>query len=122
MKKYAITFLSLIIFITGCNNIPEIDTNLMLDVSAAKEMLNTKDNIYLIDVRTSLEYDDYHIEGAINISSIEIEKIKEENIAKDDYIILYCQSGARSKEVYGKLKDMGYTNVYNTGSINNWVK
>ena len=39
---------------------------------------------------------------------------------KDQTIILYCQTGARSKKAYQTLKKLGYQNVYEVkGGINN---
>jgi len=122
MKKKLIVFLILVAFITGCgSSSAKTEEHKVISLEEAKEMLNTKNNVYLIDVRTMDEYNTNHIEGAINISSNELDKIASEDIKKDDYIIVYCLSGGRSKESYNKLKEMGYTNVYDFGSINNWV-
>jgi rhodanese-related sulfurtransferase len=39
---------------------------------------------------------------------------------KSRVIVLYCQSGARSKKAQTILKQMGYRNVYNIqGGLNN---
>ena len=122
MKKKLIVFLILVVFITGCGTeAPKKEDYKFITYEETKELMNTKSNVYLIDVRTMDEYNTKHIEGAINISSNELDKIASEDIKKDDYIIVYCLSGGRSKESYNKLKEMGYTNVYDFGSINNWV-
>ena len=67
----------------------------------------------LVDVRSRQEYDEGHKDGAICIPHYEIRN-KAETILKqkDKAIILYCQTGARSKKAYETLKKMGYTNVY----------
>ena len=39
----------------------------------------------------------------------------------DRVLLVYCRSGRRSKEAAQKLADMGYTNVYEFGGINEWT-
>ena len=79
----------------------------------------------LIDVRSSQEYGEGHINGAINIPSYNIKK-EIEKIVKDknQIIILYCATGARSKNSKIELEKIGYENVYNLkGGIDNiWSK
>ncbi len=72
----------------------------------------------IIDVRTKDEFNEKHIKGAQNIPLDEINSIKEK---KDKQIIVYCQSGNRSITAAKKLIDLGYTKVYNLGSIDNWT-
>ena len=68
----------------------------------------------LIDVRSKQEYEEGHIQGAINIPDYEIVRRVEKEISKKNQsIVLYCQYGSRSKDAYIKMKKMGYTNVYN---------
>ena len=79
----------------------------------------------LIDVRSSQEYDEDHINGAINIPLYNIKK-EIEKIAKDknQIIILYCATGARSKKAKTEIEKLGYENVYNLkGGIDSiWTK
>lgn len=76
----------------------------------------------IVDVRSEQEYKEGHIEGAINIPDYEINS----NIAdalsnKEKEIILYCQSGSRSKKAYKKLKKFGYQKVYSLyGGLENF--
>ena len=79
----------------------------------------------LIDVRSSQEYDEGHINGAINIPSYNIKNEIEKNIKnKNQPIILYCATGARSKTAKTELEKLGYENVYNLkgGMDSIWVK
>ena len=59
----------------------------------------------------------YDIYEPINIPLDYIEQI---NISFDREIIVYCQSGVRSKEAALKLLELGYENVKNMGGINNY--
>lgn len=70
------------------------------------------DNYLIIDVRSKNEYAEGHINGAINIP---LSVIKKENykIPKNKKILLYCQSGTRSKKAGKILEDLGYKEIYN---------
>lgn len=70
--------------------------------------------VYIIDVRSSQEFEEGHLDGAINISVYNIENEVEKIIKnKEDIIIVYCSSGTRSKNAKNILEKLGYTNVYN---------
>ena len=48
-------------------------------------------------------------------------KLKQANVnIKDNQIIVYCKSGKRSSEAKKKLEELGYSRVYDLGSIDNW--
>ncbi len=79
---------------------------------------------FLIDVRSSQEYEEGHINGAINLPVYNIEKqITKVVPNKNDVVILYCLTGNRSKKAKKILEKLGYTEVYNLkGGIDKiWV-
>ena len=82
------------------------------------EDIDLKD-YFVIDVRSKKEYEEGHLNGAINISSFSIRKnINKINTSKK--ILVYCQSGERSKKALKVLEDLGVKNVYNLkGGIEN---
>ena len=67
----------------------------------------------LVDVRSKQEFDEDHINGAINIPLNNINSITSKVKDKNKHIILYCSSGIRSKKAQKILKSQGYVNVYN---------
>ena len=68
----------------------------------------------LIDVRSKQEYNEGHLQGAINIPDFEIKyRVEKEVPKKNQLIILYCQYGGRSRNAMAIMKNMGYTNAYN---------
>jgi len=122
MKKILLIFVSVLLLV-GCNN-DKIDGESLYKTikgDLAYEFVTTS-KATLIDVRSYDEYEKNHIEGAINIPYDEItkDKIKAVTNSKIDNIIVYCQSGNKSKEAAIKIIELGYTNVYDLGSINNW--
>jgi rhodanese-related sulfurtransferase len=84
-----------------------------------KLISSSRDDYYLVDVRTSDEYASGHIPKAINIpvSTIGDTPPTED---KDALIIVYCRSGGRSGNAKDVLEEMGYTNVHNFGGIIDW--
>ena len=79
----------------------------------AKQLLKENPMAVLVDVRSIQEYKEYHLEGAICIPEYELfQKIETILQDKDQMIILYCQSGARSKKAANLLQKMGYQTIY----------
>ena len=73
-----------------------------------------ENQVFLIDVRSSREFEEGHLNGAINIPVYNIEKeIQKQVTNKQSMIILYCSTGHRSIEAKEILDRLGYVNVYN---------
>ncbi len=87
------------------------------DINAGvKEFYSTKGAI-LLDVRTSEEYAEGHIEGSTNIPLQSMEQAERVIKEKGTPIFVHCRSGGRSAQATGILKQMGYTNVKDIGGI-----
>ncbi len=71
----------------------------------------------LIDVRTPEEFTLSHIDGAINLSSVNIQAGDLPSIAKDKPIYLYCHSGNRSGQSTKILEAAGYTHIIDLGAM-----
>ena len=86
----------------------------------AKERMDAKKDVIMLDVRTQEEYDSGHIKNAVCLPNEDI--ISEPDILpdKDQEILVYCRSGNRSKQAAQKLADMGYENIIEFGGILNW--
>jgi phage shock protein E len=71
----------------------------------------------VIDVRSSWEFADGHVNDAINIPLEEIStRIDEINNLKGPYL-LYCRSGNRSGMACSILQQSGVGEVYNGGGL-----
>ena len=76
----------------------------------------------LVDVRSPQEFSAGHVEGAINIPHLDVEKrLSEFGENPDREIVLYCRSGHRSGLAQEGLKALGYTRVFNAGGYEEWV-
>ena len=88
-----------------------------LDVNQGVNEYQKTSNAVLLDVRTPAEYRSGHIPGSKNISLDAIDSVGSVAENKDTALYVYCQSGARSRQAAGLLRQMGYTNVNNIGGI-----
>ena len=87
------------------------------DVNQGVKKYQSDSGAVLLDVRTPGEYRGGHIPGSKNIPLQAIDKVASVVENKDTALYVYCQSGARSRQAAGLLRQMGYTNVNNIGGI-----
>lgn len=77
-------------------------------------------NALILDVRSPMEYDGGHVEGALNLP---LDQFVEHyaRVAPDraQAIIVYCASGGRSGQAAQFLTSQGYTQVFNGVSARN---
>jgi rhodanese-related sulfurtransferase len=83
-----------------------------------KEILKQK-NHTVLDVRSKEEFENGHVEGAINIPLENIVEQKEKIEKLPHPIVLCCASGSRSRQAHIYLSQHGITNTYNGGS---WIE
>lgn len=70
-------------------------------------------NTYIIDFRDKEEFLENKIEGSINLSIEEIDKILKIIPNKNSKIIVCCSRGIRSIAAGEHICELGYKNVYN---------
>ena len=77
-----------------------------------------KDEVLIIDVRSSEEYKAGHIPNAINISVDETEsRLNEIEDYKDKPVIVYCNSGKKSHDSAEILVNNGFQDVTNAQGV-----
>ena len=79
----------------------------------------------VLDVRTSEEFLEGHIEKAINIDFYDDAtfEAKLNQLDKTKNIYVYCKSGARSAKTSETLSKLGFDNVYNLADgLDEWVE
>ena len=87
----------------------------------AKTIMDTETDYVIIDARTTEEFAEGHIKGAVLIPEYEIaERVETELPDKDALLLVYCRSGRRSKIASEELVKLGYTNVKEFGGIIDW--
>ena len=122
MKRMLPAVLTILLLFTGCGgNSMNENSYQQITQEAAKEMMDTQE-VLILDVREQHEYDGGHIPGAVLLP---VGTIAEDTAAAvidelDTVVLVYCRSGNRSKTASQALADLGYTNVYEFGGINDW--
>lgn len=112
--RYAILIMILVLFSMSCTQskskpITEFSQN------------DINDGI-LIDVRTTKEYDEGHIDDALNINWYDSDFANQiQGVDKDKTIYLYCKKGGRSAKAAKLLDSLGYNKVVNLeGGYDAW--
>ena len=79
----------------------------------AEQLIARTKGIVIIDVRNNTEYLQSHLENAINIPMREInEHLPELEKYKDKPMVIYCNTGYRSKIVAIQLEALGFRRIY----------
>jgi rhodanese-related sulfurtransferase len=95
-----------------------------IDKATVQAEVIAKD-VQLVDVRTPAEYDQGHIDDAVNfdVSDTETFSTQIENLDKDRPIYVYCKKGGRSNKAAEILKTKGFTQIYDySGGYDDWKK
>ena len=93
-----------------------------INVDLAKELIENRTELFILDVRTNSEFEEGHIASAYLIPHIEITDRKDE--LPDNFsqlILVYCKSGTRSAIANNTLVSLFYTHIYNmAGGFTAW--
>lgn len=96
-----------------------------VDAKAAAALVAEKEEakkVTVLDIRTPVEFEDGHIEGATNIDFID-PTFKDEiaKLDKDKPYLVHCQSGGRSGRSLEAFKKLGFKQVYHLdGGLTAW--
>ena len=82
-----------------------LDTHVVLDHFAADK------NVVFVDVREPLEYDEFHIPGAINLRLRDVRPEMKARFEDADLVIAYCIKDFRGFEMARSLAEIGVQNV-----------
>ncbi|MGK9369869.1 rhodanese-like domain-containing protein [Melioribacter sp. Ez-97] len=85
------------------------EKNIIRPVELADWIIKGKVDFIVLDVREENKYDEYHIPGAMNVSS---ESVLEAGLMKNDKILIYGDDDILTAEAWFLLKSAGYKNVY----------
>lgn len=70
----------------------------------------------LADVRSPEEFAEYSYEGSVNLPVDDIEELLDE-YDRGTVFIFYCAAGVRAEKALRIAREMGFSNVYNLGSV-----
>ena len=117
-----IQLLTSLLALLGMSTSPTF-ANLGVDEFAA---LIAQKGVVVLDVRTTEEFAEGHIAGAVNIDANAADfekKVAELRLKKGTPLAVYCRSGRRSANACGILAKAGYKNVSNLSTgIVSWTE
>jgi sulfur-carrier protein adenylyltransferase/sulfurtransferase len=95
-----------------------------IPAAEAARLLEGGDPPAMVDVRERDEWDEGHIPGAVHIPRGFLESRIESTFPdRDQPLVIYCQSGARSALATKTLDELGYTSVVNlVGGFTDWKR
>jgi phage shock protein E len=105
--------------------VPALGENVIhLDAAKAAQVLSNHPDIQVIDVRTSDEFNEVHIDKAKNIdfqeANFETEVAK---LDRDKPYLIHCASGGRSSAALDVFKQLGFKRIHHLdGGIKAWIK
>ena len=93
-----------------------------ISFAEAKEILDKDPEAVLLDVREEAEYITGHAVDAVLLPLDELDAASaaEAIPSHDTSVLVYCRSGRRSREAALILAELGYTEVYDIGSLIGW--
>ena len=93
-----------------------------LSFEEAKQLLDRESDAMLLDVREEAEYITGHPDGAelFTLADIDADSAAYLIPSYDTPLLVYCRSGIRSREAVIRLHELGYTRVYDLGSMVGW--
>ena len=121
MRRNSIFILMMIFIIAictaGCGN-----SYKHLSLNEALELMKTKKNYLIVDVRTKEEYEKRHIPNAVLVPFADIKDGKLDALPdKNQILLIYCWTGRRAEDSAELLVKRGYTNVYEFGGLVDWT-
>lgn len=106
-------------FTNWSNSGEEIEMIDTWSVHKLKEHVDDE-SIFILDVREIGEFEEGYIEGAYHIYVGDL-RYRLDEVSKDKYIVVYCDTGNRASIATSILKNNGYKKVANVlGSIKAW--
>ena len=96
----------------------EVDTLETIDFNALANRLD-EEGTTVLDVRKASEFEEGHIDGAINIAHTRMLE-REDELPKDKHLFVHCQAGGRSAVAAALLKRDGFSVTLVDDDYENW--
>lgn len=120
MKRQLIFFFVLLLVVLPVYAEAAVARN--VEAQEAFSLIDQRNELFLLDVRTLGEYQQVRLEGAQLIPIGQLIKRLDE-VPKDRPILVYCAVGSRSAQVVNYLARQGYPELYNLyGGIYSWAQ
>jgi thiosulfate/3-mercaptopyruvate sulfurtransferase len=114
---------------------PTLEPGFLVDAEAVTAAADSEDSV-LVDTRSPAEFDEGHIEGAVNVDWVELvdeetrglrpaEEVRallaDRGITPDHEVLLYCNTARRISHTFVVLRQLGFANLrFYEGSLTDW--
>ncbi|MEO5581492.1 MAG: rhodanese-like domain-containing protein [Saprospiraceae bacterium] len=117
--KNQVSLLMILLILSG---IQISSAQIKMNANQFDSLLSKNKFVQLIDVRTPGEVSSGYIKGAVNINYSDPDFIKKINaLDKTKPVAVYCAAGGRSGMSALKLKELGFTQIYDfTTGMTEW--
>ena len=124
IKFILVLFIVASILSCNCQQKKITDTNAVVEIVGVEVFEKIEKSAQLIDIRTPKEYNEGYIKNAVNINFFDDDFMEQmSKLNKDEALYICCKSGGRSGKAAVKLKEVGFTKVYDLGvGMNGWKK
>lgn len=115
-------FIIALILCISCKGQEKANGTQVIDIQTLKTEVIGKD-VQLVDVRSEKEYNQGHIDDAININIANKDNFKKEiqKLDRTKPVYIYCHSGGRSHRASKIMKELGFTSIYDfSGGWSTW--
>ena len=93
-------------------------SKVQVDKARAEQLL--KEGARLVDVRSPAEFQQGHLEAAINIPVQQLNSQLKQLEPKDKPVVVYCASGMRSASAASMLRSAGFSEVIDIANMAGW--
>lgn len=92
-----------------------------ITVHQLTELINSGEEMVLVDIRLPWEYEEGHIPGSISIPYFQITEVASQGLLHDRRVVLYCRVGVKSIRTRNLVRAMGVEDVVDlAGGIFAW--
>jgi len=92
--------------------------SVVLNAVEAAEMLDARDDLQIIDVRTPAEFGAGHLADAQLVDVQDPSFVEQlEALEPHGAYLVYCRTGNRSAQAVSTMRDMGFTELYDGGGL-----
>jgi rhodanese-related sulfurtransferase len=95
-----------------------------LNVKDAHELMQSRPDITIVDIRTAEEFEMSYVEGALNIDfQSEVFKFKLSELDNNTEYLIHCHSGERSLAALEIFKELKFKHIYHMdGGMRAWAQ
>jgi len=86
-----------------------------------KEIVNSGEKVQIVDARVSKQYDEAHVDNAVNIPHKNLRN-EMENLDKEAVVVTYCNKGVTGNAAQNIFINHGYKKVYNLSGGHKFYK